>query len=285
MTAQLAALLPTDADVEHYRTNGWWVSGPVLGDDVIEAAVRGAQRIYAGEYDQPLPDGSTHWGWTPEQGVMVRKNDYTSLLVDDLRAVTTSRIIGAIAARLAGVDGIRLWHDQLLYKPPVPAEQASTSVLNVGWHTDRQYWMPATSERMLTAWVPFHDITHEHGPVMFVDGSHRWDEAVVGNFFDPDMSRLRGLVRDHEASVSEALVPRGGISFHNCRTIHGSGPNTSGQPRRAIAVHLQDVGNRYQRHVQPDGTVAMHPNERLVRRTASDEPDFADPRVCPTLWP
>ena len=282
---ELAELLPTEADVEHYRRHGWWISGPVLTDDVLDAAVRGAERIYAGEYDEPLPDGATSCGWTPEQGVAVRKNDYTSLLVRELRGVTRAWVIGAIAARLAGVDGIRLWHDQLLYKPPVPPEQASQSLLNVGWHTDRQYWMPATSANMLTAWVPFHSIRHEHGPVMFVDGSHRWDEAVVGDFFNPDMSRLRQLVHDRDAEVVEALVPRGAVSFHHCRTIHGSGPNTSGEPRRAIAVHLQNAANRYQRHVQPDGTVAVHPNERLVRRTPAGDPDFADPVVCPTLWP
>ena len=32
------------------------------------------------------------------------------------RMVTDVRV-GSIAARLAGVTGVRLWHDQLLYKP------------------------------------------------------------------------------------------------------------------------------------------------------------------------
>lgn len=282
---QLEQLLPTDAEVAHYREHGWWISGPVLTDDTIEAAVRGAERIYAGEYDEPLPNGATRWGWTPELGDTLRKNDYTSLLVHELRAVTRARVIGAIAARLAGTDSIRLWHDQLLYKPSVPSAQASTSRLNVGWHTDRQYWMAASSANMLTAWVPFHDIRPEHGPVCFVDGSHRWDEAVVGNFFDPDLAQLDRLVRDHDTEVVEAVMPRGAVSFHHCRTIHGSGPNISGQPRRAIAVHLQDADNHYQRHRQADGTLAAHPDEQLVRRTPDGDPDFADPVVCPTLWP
>lgn len=38
------------------------------------------------------------------------------------------------------------------------------------------------------------------------------------------------------------------MSFHHCKTIHGSGPNTAGEPRRAITIHLQPGDNRYIRH-------------------------------------
>jgi len=277
-------LLPTDADVEHYRVKGWWVSPPILTDETLATAWRGAQRLYAGEIDQPLPDGRTQVGWQPSDGEILRKNDEASMLVNELTAITHSRILGAVAARLAGVDGIRLWHDQLLYKPPAAAGSSVAGPANVGWHTDRQYWRSATSTDMLTAWVPFHEVRHEHGPVMFVDGSHEWDD-VVGNFFDPDLSTLTRLLADRKAHVSEALVPKGGASFHNCRTIHGSGPNVSSEPRRSIAVHLQDEANRFANHQLPDGRIAAHGLDVLVRKTADGFPDYADPRVCPTLWP
>ncbi len=277
---------PRDDDVEHFRELGWWVSPPVLDDTVIERAIRGADRIYAGESDRPLPDGRTLVGWSPADGDVLRKNDMSSLLVDELQAITLNPIIGLMAARLAGVGAIRLWHDQLLYKPSLTATPVVPAgpPPNVGWHTDRQYWMSASSTRMLTAWVPFHDVREEHGPVMFVDGSHRWD-GVVGDFWNTDLSALSALLADRDAHVSHALVPKGGISFHHCRTIHGSGPNTSGEPRRAIAVHLQDGANRYQRYQRADGTVADHGLDQLVRADADTLPDYTDPNVCPPLWP
>ena len=180
---------------------------------------------------------------------MLRKNDYSSLLVDDLRVLTTHPLIGAMAAVLAGVDSIRLWHDQLLFKPSV--DDGVTR--NVGWHTDRQYWLSASSDRMLTGWVPFHDVRPDHGPVMFVDGSHRWETHATGDFWNHDLDALAKVASGHDAHVSQALVPRGGISFHHCRTVHGSGPNISGEPRRAIAVHLQDGANEFRHFTSPDG--------------------------------
>jgi ectoine hydroxylase-related dioxygenase (phytanoyl-CoA dioxygenase family) len=277
----LERLLPTDDDVAHFNEKGWWVSPPILDDATLATAVRGAERIYAGEYDTPLPNGATHMGWSPEDGDILRKNDQASLLVHELRAVTMNRVVAAVAARLAGVDGIRLWHDQLLYKPPVPP---SGKLLNVGWHTDRQYWLAASSTSMLTAWIPFHEIRSEHGPVMFVDGSHEWD-GVTGDFFNPELGTLPELLADRNAHVSEALVPRGGVSFHHCKTIHGSGPNTSTEPRRAIAVHLQDTANHYSGALRGDGTPVRHGLMDLVRTTPTGDPDFADPEVCPQLWP
>lgn len=74
------------------------------------------------------------------------------------------------------------------------------------------------------------------------------------------------------------------MSFHHCRTIHGSGPNRSGRPRRSIAIHMQPGENRFVQHVLPSGNVAEHGNDHLVRRTENGEPDYGDPAVCPVLW-
>jgi len=267
---------------DHYAELGWWVSPPFLDDAVITAAERGAERIYRGESDHALPGGVTQFGWKQGDGDGLRKNDHTGLLVDDLRPLVTDPLLGAVAALLAGVDEIRLWHDQLLYKP---SAQPGSVPPAVGWHTDRQYWRACTSENMLTAWVPFHDIRPEHGPVMFVDGSHRW-EGAEGDFWNPDLDQVLARVAgSHEAHASVALVPRGGASFHNCRTLHGSGPNTSGQPRRAIAVHLQDGANEHSTALDADSKPWAHHVVDFGRRLPDGRTNFADPAICPRLWP
>lgn len=275
------SLLPTADDIAHFTELGWWVSPPVLSDEVIASAERGAERLYAGDVDNALPDGRRQVGWTDAEGDVLRKNDYSGLLVDDLRVLTTHPLIGAMAAVLAGVDSIRLWHDQLLFKPSV--DDGVTR--NVGWHTDRQYWLSASSERMLTGWVPFHDVRPDHGPVMFVDGSHRWETHATGNFWNHDLDALAQVASGHDAHVSQALVPRGGLSFHHCRTVHGSGPNISGEPRRAIAVHLQDGANEFRRFTSPDGVEAGHGLDGFVRKLPDGRPDYGDPAMCPPIWP
>ncbi len=282
--ADLAALLPTDDDVAFFAEHGYWISRPILPEEVLDTAEAGMERFYRGEHDRLLPDGTEPGGWTAEHGKVLRKNDYTSLVVDEIAVLVRHPLIAACGARLSGAAEIRLWHDQLLYKP---AERTlpDQGTVNVGWHTDRQYWRTCASADMLTAWVPFHDVGEREGAVSFVDGSYRWDDDVVLDFFNPDLSTLDGVRTSHDVSVVVAEIPRGAMSFHHCRTVHGSGPNLSDAPRRAMAIHLQPGTNHFVEHRLPDGELAKHPNDRYARRTADGRPDYADPAVCPRLWP
>jgi ectoine hydroxylase-related dioxygenase (phytanoyl-CoA dioxygenase family) len=79
-------------------------------------------------------------------------------------------------------------------------------------------------------------------------------------------------------------LPRGHVSFHNCKTIHGSGPNRGDRPRRSIAIHLQDEPNHYQAFTYRSGNHAGHGNDRLCR-SINGVPDYSDPFICPQLWP
>ena len=280
---ELDALLPTDDDVAAYHRDGFFVSKQIIPDDVLDAAERGMQRFYAGDVDAPFPGTTAYddWDWSPSDGNVLRKNDYTSHMVVELGVLVRTPAIAAVAARLSGASEIRLWHDQLLYKPP--GLDGATG--NVGWHTDRQYWQSCTSEQMLTAWVPFHDCDESTGTITFVPGSHRWDLAGL-NFFDQDLVALeqRIVTPDGSAPVKVSpRIPRGAASFHHCRTVHGSGPNLSAQPRRSMAIHLQPGDNRHRHGLDGNGEPYYHRNDELVR-SVEGEPDYSDPRICPVLW-
>jgi hypothetical protein len=69
------------------------------------------------------------------------------------------------------------------------------------------------------------------------------------------------------------------------RTLHGSGPNRTAEPRYAISVQLQDRANRYRAACEPDGSPIAYVHDTFVRRTADGEPDYADPELCPVVWP
>jgi hypothetical protein len=272
------ALLPGPDDVAFYREHGYWISPVILPDDVLDAAERGMRRYYAGDYDADPPGVG---GFRPEDAHGLRKHDYASLRVNELARLVAYPLIGATAAALAGSPGIRLWHDQLLYKPV----DGAGAPANVGWHTDRQYWLSCESDEMLTAWVGFHDVDEAGGSVSFMDGSHRWDVTGL-DFFSQDLAALaRRLTRQgHRIAPRPTRMRRGQVSFHHCRTVHGSGPNTGDQPRRSIAIHLQPADNRWRRYPTATGEPARHGNDRLVRAIGGT-PDYTDPRICPTLWP
>ena len=264
-----------------YAENGYWISPVVVPDELLNAAEHGMRRWYAGERDSSLPDVPGTEGWVPQDGEVLRKNDYSSLRLRELGELATFPAIGAIAATLSGSDSIRLWHDQLLYKP-VHSPGAPTKV---GWHTDRQYWLQCSSEHMLTAWVGFHDVSEVNGGVGFLPGSHRWDVRNL-DFWSQDTDALLEEIRRQGYPV-EPVWPdlrRGQVSFHHCRTVHGSGHNRGAEPRRALTLHLQPGDNHWREHHHPDGTLTRHPNDSLVR-TVDGVPDYSDPDICPQLWP
>ena len=68
---------------------------------------------------------------------------------------------------------------------------------------------------------------------------------------------------------------RGQVSFHHCRTVHGSGPNHATQPRRSLAIHLRPGDDRWREHITGAGVVARHGNDRLVA-TVDGVPDYTD---------
>ena len=67
-----------------------------------------------------------------------------------------------------------MFQSTLIYKPPIAGEPTNI----VPWHFDRHYWSTSTSDRMLTAFIPFHDCGEEMGTITMIDGSHRWREIA-----------------------------------------------------------------------------------------------------------
>ncbi|MGW7683476.1 phytanoyl-CoA dioxygenase family protein [Kribbella sp. NPDC054772] len=263
--------LPGPDDIAFYQERGYWISPVIVPSDVLDAAERGMERFYADDHDHTLPDVPATRGWRPADGDVLRKNDYSSLRVDELAALVRHPAIAATAAALSGAEGIRLWHDQLLFKP------SGGSAARVGWHTDRQYWQSCTSDEMLTAWVGFHDVDEVNGAVGFLPGSHRW--SVTGlDFFSQDTAGLEESIAAQGFDPTPVVprMARGQVSFHHCRTVHGSSANLSTAARRSIAIHLQPTDNRW----RPG---ASHPNDELVRHNPT--PDYTDPKIQPRLWP
>ena len=278
------SLLPTDAEVALYRERGYYVSDVVLPDEVIDEAVRGAERHFAGERDATLPVESGFADWKPGDPDAIKNSEFVTLQNAQIRALALQPIVGAIAARLTGSDTIRLWDDQLVSKSPSPA--TSTGGV-VGWHTDRAYWMTCTSDEMLTAWIPFHDCPVEMGPVMYIEGSHRWPETEGMRTFnsqDLDDLQQRFLGEGAESLKRVMTLAKGQMSFHHSRLIHGSDVNTGSFPRLSLALHMQDGSNRWRPYLNEQGVQWELTNDRIARKDPDGTPDYTDPSAFPIMW-
>jgi hypothetical protein len=292
LTAEERSLLPSDADVASYAEHGWYLSQKLLRDDEIDELVAASERYYAGERSRRLPTRPPSLAyWVPAQGDVQRHNDYVHYEHDGLARLLRKPLIGAVAARLAQVDEIRVFQSTLIYKPPVAAEPTNI----VPWHFDKHYWSTSTSEQMLTAFIPFHDCGEEMGTITMIDGSHRWREtggndAVTRHFAQRANGDMERLLADNAAHNQvrvvkvPVVIPKGHMSFHHCRIYHGSGPNLSGRPRRAVSFHLQDGGNAYRRFVLSTGEVLAYNHDALVRLLPDGRPDYTDPEFFPVLW-
>lgn len=283
LTSSQIALLPTSEDIVRFRTLGYYKSPTLFTTGEIDDFLGASERFYRGEVDEPSVCVPERFRPTGKYAPGLRKHDQSSMFSKTLRGLVTHPLLGAIAARLVGSPSIRLWHDQLLYKPMDAPEKQS----NVGWHTDRGYWKTCTSESMVTAWIPFHDCDETMGTIMMVEGSNSWPDNTDGlNFFSNDLEGLERNFKTGGNSVVKAPINllKGQVSFHHCLTIHGSGPNRSSNPRRSIAVHMQDQSNRYQQYHYPDGRLARHDLDTMCRKL-NDVPDYNDPDFCPLMWP
>lgn len=147
-------------------------------------------------------------------------------------ALAENPLIAHEAAQLTGARELRLFHDQIQYKP---AQKGGVNM----WHQDSPYWpilQPKTSE--ITAWVALDDVDLENGCMQMVPGSHMWGENLeflhsLGKNFEAMPDEFEG----RKIEVVATPVKAGQVHFHHPLTWHGSNANTSGRPCRAVALH------------------------------------------------
>jgi hypothetical protein len=292
LTDEERSLLPSDSDVEFYAKHGWYLSKKLFTDGEVDELVAASERYYAGERDRTLPLRPPKLAyWDPSKGDVQRHNDYVHYEHDGLAKLLRKPLVGAVAAALARADEIRVFQSTLIYKPPIADEPTNI----VPWHFDKHYWSPSISDKMLTAFIPFHDCDEETGTITMIDGSHRWqeigrDDSMTRHFAERDGSDLERVLAENAAYNNAEVVKvpvdilKGHVSFHHCRTYHGSAANRSPRPRRAVSFHLQDGENAYRPFVLSSGEILAYNHDVLVRRLPDGRPDYSDPDFCPVLW-
>lgn len=277
----------TGSDVEFYHRHGWWVCDDLFSEDEISELMEAAERYWAGERDNALDLGhlGDHLDWRPGQDDQLRLNDYAAQQLDAIGRVVLAPKVGRIASSLAGSPEIRLFNSELIYKPPGPT---------VGWHVDKAYWPTCTSKNMLTAWIPLHDCPVDMGPLSVIDGSHLWRETEQirrlrqgKTFLASDREQMMAELRQYAPKCRERQLALrlGQVSFHHCLTFHGSSGNLTDRPRLAVVLHLQDGPNRYRPATDDGGKPVEYKHDRIARKDGGGLPDYADPILCPRLWP
>jgi ectoine hydroxylase-related dioxygenase (phytanoyl-CoA dioxygenase family) len=143
--------------------------------------------------------------------------------------------LASLAAQLLGVERVRLYHDQALYKEPGGGITP--------WHADQFYW-PLSNEKTITAWVPLQTTPPEMGPLAFAAGSHRMNfgrDLEIGDESERSLRRAMESGRFREVNEPFDL---GEVSFHSGWTFHHTGANSSQRPRAVMTVIYMADGIR-----------------------------------------
>lgn len=147
---------------------------------------------------------------------------------DAVKRFVFEKKFAQIAADLLGVDKVRLYHDQALFKEPGGG--------HTPWHQDQYYW-PLDTNNMITMWMPLVDIDHEMGIVTFASGSHA--DGAIENVEISDKSEelLATHISERGFPVAKAgSMNAGDATFHLGWTIHSAGPNLSDRMREVMTI-------------------------------------------------
>ena len=146
-----------------------------------------------------------------------------------------SERLARIAAALMGAAGVRMYHDQALFK------EAGGGI--TPWHADQYYW-PVASDRTITAWIPLQATPLEMGPLEFSAGSQairEGRELAIGDTSEAVIAeRLR--VTDFPHVIEPFDV--GEVSFHSGWVFHRAGANTTDLVRKVMTVIYIDKDMR-----------------------------------------
>lgn len=151
---------------------------------------------------------------------------------ETVRELVSSRRLAAIAAGLLGVDGVRLYHDQALYK------EAGGG--HTPWHADQYYW-PLATDRCVTVWIPLQETPPEMGPLSFARGSHRFSFGRDLPISDESETAMQAALAEQNFPLVQEPFALGDVSYHLGWTFHRAAPNESATPRRVMTVIYVDA--------------------------------------------
>lgn len=142
-----------------------------------------------------------------------------------------SKRIAKIASDLMEVSGVRLYHDQALFK------ESGGGI--TPWHADQYYW-PLENDKTVTAWIPLQETPLEMGPLEFSAGSHVITEGRELEIGDESETLIQQKLRVTDFKHVIEAFDVGEISFHSGWVFHRAGANITDEMRKVMTIIYMD---------------------------------------------
>ena len=212
----------SEAQIQAFQSDGYAILREVCSGEEISAyrAVLNRAAYAQNKETRPMEERDTYG-----RAFLQIMN----LWVDDeaVRKYVLARRFAKIAADLLGVDGVRLYHDQALYK------EAGGGL--TPWHQDQFYW-PLDTSKTVTMWMPLVDVPIETGALTFASGSHK--EGFLGHLAISDESQETWdkLVKERGYPVVNSAMKAGDATFHTGWTLHTAPGNSGAHTREVMTI-------------------------------------------------
>jgi len=144
-----------------------------------------------------------------------------------VKEIVFSKRLAKIAADLMGVEGVRMYHDQALFKEPGGG--------HTPWHADQYYW-PLSNDNTVTAWIPLQETGLELGPVEFSAGSQQLQEGRTLKISDDSEAVIQKKLTLHDFKKVVEPFDAGEVSFHSGWVFHRAGANKTNSMRKVMTI-------------------------------------------------
>lgn len=263
-------------DIEFYQQNGYIIIEDFLNAAELEMWRSSVTEAISERNGQKIPGREGKIG---EDDGINKDTEYQSKVFDQLinlwqtnekvKQLMLDSRIGEMASKLAQVEGIRIWHDQALFKKPW-ANPTS-------WHLDTPFWS-FSDRRALSIWVALDDATLENGCLFFIPGTHKgtgFENPGIGRNMDHIFKHYPQYILSNPVA---APMKAGSCSFHNGLIIHGAHANMTSGARRAMTCAYMPDGNVY------NGIPNVLPDEDVLKLKIGDmlENDVSNPLIFDT---
>lgn len=211
--------LPKEA-IEYYQEYGYVKLKNVLSETVLKhyGKLISDEVIRLNTLTKPMEERTTY-----ERAFLQIMNLWTQN--DEVKEFAFSKRLAKIAADLMQVDGVRMYHDQALYKEP------SGGI--TPWHADQFYW-PLSTANTITAWIPLQTTPMNMGPLAFAEKSQ---SVEIGRDLEiSDESEKYMASQLTQFALNETPFELGEVSFHSGWLFHRAGANQSNEPRKVMTM-------------------------------------------------
>jgi phytanoyl-CoA hydroxylase len=222
----------TIEQLEQYKRSGFVNGGPVLDNETVEILQKEVLRVIEDRNNPTAVQPVSLSNLSKDEAHPIWQIVNIWEASPAFKALVTSPKIAEMAAQLSGAKELRIWHDQIQYKPKAQGGR-------LHWHQDSPLWRTLQPKvAQITAWVALDDAEADNGCMYMVPGSHLWGNKQDQLNALPEGIDLPDRFDENQIYFVMCPVKKGHVHFHHSLTWHGSGPNHSNRPRRAIAIHF-----------------------------------------------